>query len=694
MQRLVLYIGIIGVLLLPSTGLSAQTDLSEPQQLDSSVVQAKVNAPSRGNLYLYNPKRAFNTISVIGEPDVLRHITSLPGVSTGVEGTLGMFVRGAGNGSNRTDFNGVPMTSTSHLLGMLSSFSPEIIESAEFRPGGISAEHGDLSSSIVSIQARNHPGQGFDSKLTLSPYLAGLALSGSAGNRFGYSVAARGSALPYIGKKVMYDYSEGYSQMDGQVYDMTALVAWVSPWGDQVDAMYYRSRDYYAFSQGAVGLSLGWEQDAWKVGWRRQFFENLEIAAQVYGTGFSAVQGQDDRHRMTGEVLTHMEVSNAKHEQGVNLSGRYAVGTGALLVGVQSVSDAFSPSNVKGEWSGVQHLSSRIRSFFVQYEGSLGGTELLGGLRAVRFSSKGYSSTDADVHFKADIPLSRRLGLEITADRMTQYHHTIEGMATGWSVDVMIPAMSALPQERTHSAYAGLFYVRNTDPVSIHLTGGVYFRDMRNLVSYIRATDTFGMFGLSWDLSTDRGSGTSYGGEFSAEVDWNRLGATLAYTLSRTDRVFPQINGGVPFPSKFDRRHVLDFQGRFQTVRRPRHQEYLNLAVAWYSGSRATVTVSYYEGYQMPFHYIESTIPSAMMRNALYRQEMTAVNGFRLPDYFRLDVAYTFVFHGRRLDHELAVSVFNATNRHNPYMVFNQDGKWKSLSLLPVMPSLRYTMDF
>lgn len=59
-------------------------------RIDSSVVSDRLPIFRKPNLYLYTPERAAAIVSVIGEPDVLRQITTLPGVSSGVEGSLGL----------------------------------------------------------------------------------------------------------------------------------------------------------------------------------------------------------------------------------------------------------------------------------------------------------------------------------------------------------------------------------------------------------------------------------------------------------------------------------------------------------------------------------------------------------------------------------------------------------------------------
>ena len=77
-----------------------------------------------------------------------------------------------------------------------------------------------------------------------------------------------------------------------------------------------------------------------------------------------------------------------------------------------------------------------------------------------------------------------------------------------------------------------------------------------------------------------------------------------------------------------------------------------------------------------------------------YRQEMTAMNEFRMPDYFRVDLSYSFEKYSLHHTSILTVSVFNVLNRHNPYLMFVKDGQWRQLSIMPIMPSLRWSVEF
>ena len=121
------------------------------------------------------------------------------------------------------------------------------------------------------------------------------------------------------------------------------------------------------------------------------------------------------------------------------------------------------------------------------------------------------------------------------------------------------------------------------------------------------------------------------------------------------------------------------------------------LTLTYSSGSRATLPVSYYEGITPPYWDQRDpgwNFPIEVDDNAYGRQEMSAVNGFKLKDYFRIDASYTFHCQRSRWSHELTVSVFNLLNWKNPYLYYHSDEGWRQLSIMPVMPNIRWAIEF
>lgn len=66
--------------------------------------------------------------SLLGEADVLRSLSLNPGVVTGSEGMLGMYVRGGAADQNLVMLDEVPVFNAYHLYGMFSTFNSDIVK--------------------------------------------------------------------------------------------------------------------------------------------------------------------------------------------------------------------------------------------------------------------------------------------------------------------------------------------------------------------------------------------------------------------------------------------------------------------------------------------------------------------------------------------------------------------------------------
>ena len=73
-----------------------------------------------------------NQVSAMGESDYIKFIQTLPGVSTGADGTSSIYVRGGNLGGNVVTLDGVPVYGTSHLLGFTTALSNDVVERTEF----------------------------------------------------------------------------------------------------------------------------------------------------------------------------------------------------------------------------------------------------------------------------------------------------------------------------------------------------------------------------------------------------------------------------------------------------------------------------------------------------------------------------------------------------------------------------------
>ncbi len=64
---------------------------------------------------------------MFGEPDVVKALQTLPGVSPGIEGLTGLYVRGGDNDQNLFMLQGLPLYQVSHLGGIFSSLKSSFL---------------------------------------------------------------------------------------------------------------------------------------------------------------------------------------------------------------------------------------------------------------------------------------------------------------------------------------------------------------------------------------------------------------------------------------------------------------------------------------------------------------------------------------------------------------------------------------
>ena len=70
-------------------------------------------------------------------------------------------------------------------------------------------------------------------------------------------------------------------------------------------------------------------------------------------------------------------------------------------------------------------------------------------------------------------------------------------------------------------------------------------------------------------------------------------------------------------------------------------------------------------------------------------------DNFRMPLYFRMDTGYQVRFNGKYKS-SLTLGAYNMLNRHNPSLLsYDSDSeKWFFVSFFPIMPNLKYQIDF
>ena len=127
--------------------------------LDEVVVNENVEL-----LNLKSPQMSVNSLAIntikkmpaaLGEVDIIRSITLLPGVTNGGEGASGFNVRGGAADQNLILLDEAIIFNSSHLFGFFSVFNPDAIKDIKLYKGGIPANYGGRVASVLNIYQKD-----------------------------------------------------------------------------------------------------------------------------------------------------------------------------------------------------------------------------------------------------------------------------------------------------------------------------------------------------------------------------------------------------------------------------------------------------------------------------------------------------------------------------------------------------------
>ena len=687
-----------------------------PQVLDSSFVVADFLNLSKGNRWRATAEVASGFTSVSGVPDPIRPLAALPGVSQGMEGTHSFFVRGSNLSGNRIELSSVPIYCPTHLLGLLSSFDMDMVSSTTFTSGAFPSSSGNATASLTSVELIRGNLPSKTDNFSISPYISGvhIAIPGRT-SKLNCHVSARISPFPELANLALSQISQrgrhGLLSTSGFSYDLLSAIDWTGK-SISADVMFFSTMDKLKYLTNRRQSKMNSSEHVIKASISHKLGNTGNIRAQSYINSFSSedIQSYGILSDSGGQLAPYIE--NKLQNGGYNFETstkvivdgllcpgiKYESGTEILYRKYELVTKYLSVSKEKEPVDKSSCTSATDVSAFGDISGAFADmVNFTLGVRPTAHLSDGKQNFNCDVHAMTNVNMGRSMGIEVCYDRAVQYHHLLEGLPVGWGQDLYIASNAAFPEEVMNQIYAGVFFskVNKSRSFFIDASLGAYYKTMHNLVSYKSAENLFGTSSISWENDVTVGEGTSKGIEVSMTVKFGRIDLRTAYTLSKTDRTYPDLNYGKPFPFRFDRRHIANVMLDFLTVSKgDANTQHLIISGNYSSGNYMTEPLSEYSGLDFPMwkalYQRWKEYPSVDDNYFLTRLEMNSINNLRVPSYFRIDVAYSFKFD----KNELSLSVYNLLNRHNPYQIFWENGKWKKLSLFSIMPSIRWKYIF
>ncbi len=637
------------------------------------------------------------TVAAVGGGDAIKYIQTLPGISTGAEGSSAYYARGGNLGGNLMTIDDVPVYGSSHMLGLSSVYPSEVISDITFRIGGFSSDESNVTSSHVLLQTRDGDMERASSSLSVgSSYLSGSVSAPIVKDKVSFIGSIRFSPLSpifNIAKSSFGGLLGDLSDVRMRAYDAFAKATYDMDGNNVLRFELFHSADAYRFAYKDISHDrLAWGNTIAILSHDAVLWEDWKASSKLSFNRFANDQGVVKDMSGTENNLAVRSSLNELTLQGKGVKkmserGRIQIGFISRLAffnpGTSAVYSGSGFSRPKSVYTGNRY-HGLLDTFHFQWENE-GEHHYLKTAAKMNMFLHNFDG-DGRPHLLLNPEGSLSLGLTFgsfafaaTCDYVTQYYHTLEGVPLGWSVDMIIPSESVIRPEHALQGYGGfaLDFDRH------YFSAGVYVKKMWNLTYFADASKLFTSVVAGWKTNIDVGEGSSKGLEILYEKRGDRINGRIAYTLSKSDRLFENVNYGEVFPAKFDRRHILNANISAVLSKKETMEWGVTGFCTFQSGHWETVPAGEFY-FDLPFSDQRVDI-----------DYYTKVNNYRMPPYRRIDVGF-YLRSEKKHVQTFNVGVYNLLNIHNPFMITydQQEKQWKQISLLPIMPSFSYSIEF
>lgn len=586
-----------------------------------------------------SPKETKLIPVIMGEQDVLKTIQLLPGVSTGSEGSTGIYVRGGGADQNLIVLDEAPIYNASHLMGFFSVFNSDAIKDVELYKGSAPAEYGGRLSSVIDIKMKD----GNSKKFSAS---GGLGLISSRLTLEAPIVKDKGSVIvsarrTYADIFTVFAKNRTSKNTDLFFYDLNLKANYEINKNNRIFLSGYYGRDVFNIEDL---FSLKWGNNSGTLRWNHIFgnklFLNSTLTHSKYNYGFGYKFSEDLIYLKSGITdinwkedfqyyinvkntlkfgfnAIHHTFNSGELESGNNESfNSIFLGKKRALEGALYISHQWEISPLLNMTYGFRfsnYITTGPDTLYTYNDNDdIINTET--------FSKGEVASKYGNLEPRININyiINNKNSVKISWSRNVQYIHLLSNSSASLPTDVWISSSNNVAPQISDQLALG--YYRNFNDNMFETSVEAYYKELDNQIDYQNGAQI--ILNKNIESQLIYGKGRAYGIEFFIKKRTGKLTGWIGYTLSRTEKSMDAIDYGSWYPAKYDRTHDISIVAIYQL------NERLNLSATWVynTGNAVTFPSGKYEVNNF-------TVPAFTNRN-----------GYRMPDYHRMDIGATYTF--------------------------------------------------
>ena len=675
----------------------------EEKTLDNITITASsksrsISSPQMG-IERLTAKEIKNIPALLGERDVLKTVQLLPGIKSAGDGNSGFYVRGGAADQNLIMLDEATVYNASHLLGFFSTFNSDAIKDVTVYKGGMPAQYGGRLSSVLDIKMNDGNNQDYSVSGGIGLISARLNVEGP--------IQKDKSSFLVTGRRTYADMflklAKDSSLRDNTLYfyDLNAKLNYSLGSKDRIYLSGYFGKDRLAAGET---FGIDWGNATGTFRWNHIFsnklFSNTSAIFSNYDYNISIRNDANDF-----DIFSQIRDWNLKQEFQWYLTNR-----NNIRFGFNTIYHTIRPGEVRPV-SDQSSINEALLQKRYSWENSIYATntwkaadklQITYGLRLTLFSILGkgdfYNITPGGevsdtlsytngqfvktyVNPEPRLALSYQLNpvssVKASYVRNVQNLHLISNSTTSSPTDKWVASTNIIRPETSDLFAVG--YYRNLWDNNYELTVETYYKTMQHQIDY---RDGANVYINSDAIETQLlfGKGRAYGIEWQFKKKAGKLTGWLSYTLSKTEKKINGINNNNWYNARQDRTHDIALVLSYQLSKK------WTLSANWvfYTGNAVTFPAGKYKlDDQVIFYYTER-------------------NGYRMPDYHRLDIGATWLLkQKKRFSSELNFSLYNAYGRENAYTISFRESKDDperteavQLALFKFIPSISYNFKF
>ena len=612
--------------------------------------------------------------TAFGEGDIIKAVLTLPGVKSVGEASGGFNVRGGSTDQNLILFNDGVIYNPTHLFGIFSAFNPDVISEVELYKSSIPAEFGGRISSVLDVRGREGNSKKISGSLGVGLLTGHFHLEGPiVKDRTTFIIGGRTTYSNWL-LNLMPENSN-YHGGKASFSDVNASVTHKINAANSIQASAYWSRDGFSFDRDT---SFRYSNFNAAVKWRSRLGSRWNLIATAgydsYGASFTNDFNEWSGYRINTAIRDI--VTKATFRYAVSDAHNISFGLSTMLYGLEpgSIEGLNDKTYIQPRTLDTQRAIEP--ALFVSDSWTINQKLVLeGGLRLGSFVAlnpvKFYAYPE--VRISGKYSFLDNLSVKAGFNTMSQNIHLITNTSSISPIDTWQLSNAKIRPQTGWQAAAGMYW---TIGGNIDLSLEPYYKHMEHYLDYKSGAVLMMNENLADDLVET--TGKAYGIEFMAKKTSGKLTGWVSYTYARTqlresaDRGVETINGGQWYNAPHDKPHEVKLVGNYKFT----HRYSLSVNLDYSTGRPVTLPVGYY-------YY-----------GGGKRLAYSSRNNYRIPDYFRLDLAMNIEpgHYLRQLTHmSWTIGVYNVTGRRNAYSVFftadeagNISGRMLSIFAYPV----------